>query len=89
MRERNSVQVLNRFSGHLMQFISMLRKNHLGKLSTLGPGSALREKGEKSQGGWKKKTIGERSEPRGSLGRVKGSRAWRRAFDAADPSSSN
>ena len=55
MRERTSVEVLNRFSGHLMQFISMLRKNHLGKLSTLGPGSALREKGEKSQGGWKKK----------------------------------
>ena len=83
MNERNSVQVLNRFSGHLMQFISMLRKNGLG------PGSALREKGEKSQGGWKKKTIGERSEPRGSLRRVKGSGAWRHAFDAADPSSSN
>ena len=49
MRERTSVEVLNRFSGHLMQFISMLRKNRLG------PGSALREKGEKSQGGWKKK----------------------------------
>ena len=50
MSERNSVVVLNRFSGHLMQFISMLRKNHLGKLSSLGPGSAFREKGEKIQG---------------------------------------
>ena len=48
MRERNSVVDLNRFSGYLMQFISMLRKNHLGKLSSLGPGSALGEKGEKT-----------------------------------------
>ena len=36
-----------------------------------------------------KKTIGERSELRGSLRRVKGSGAWRHAFDAADSSSSN
>ena len=32
-----------------MQFISILRKIHLGKLSSLGPGSALGEKGEKNR----------------------------------------
>ena len=35
---------------------------------SLGPGSALWEKGEKIGVGEKKKKIGERSEPRGSLG---------------------
>ena len=49
---------------------------------SLGPGSTLREKGEK-------KNIGKQSELRGSLGRRKGGRAWRHAFDAADPPSSH
>ena len=35
------------------------------------------------------KTIGERSEPRGSFGRGKGGGAWRHAFNAADSPSSN
>ena len=45
----------------------------LGGLSfnSLGPGSALRKKGEKNRRGRKKK-IGERSEAQGSLGRGKG-----------------
>ena len=37
--------------------------------ASLGPGSALGEKGKKSA--WVKKKIGERREPRGSLGREK------------------
>ena len=36
-----------------------------------------------------KKEIDERNEPIGSLGRGKGGIAWRHAFDAADPASSN
>jgi len=47
----------------------------------------LWEKGAKISVGEKK--IGERSELRGSLGRGKGGGAWRHAFDAADPPSSN
>ena len=39
--------------------------------------------------GEKAKNIGERSKPRGNLGRGKGGRAWRHAFDAADPPSGN
>ena len=35
------------------------------------------------------KKIGERSEPKGTLGREKGGGAWRHAFDAADAPSSN
>ena len=46
---------------------------------SLGPRSALWEKGEK---------IGV-SEKKGSLGRREGVGAWRLAFDAADPPSSN
>ena len=36
-----------------------------------------------------RKKIGERSEPKGTLGREKGGGAWRHAFDAADAPSSN
>ena len=39
---------------------------------SLGPGSALKEKGEKNWSGQKKKNIGEGSEPRGSLERGNG-----------------
>ena len=39
--------------------------------------------------GKKEKKIGEQSEPRGNLGRGKGGGAWRHAFDASDPPSSN
>ena len=56
-------------------------------INSLGPGSALWEKGEKNRH-WQKK-IRELSEPRGSLGRGKGGGAWRHAFDGADPPSSN
>ena len=35
------------------------------------------------------KKIGERSEPKGTLGREKGGGAWRHAFDAADAPSCN
>ena len=50
------------------------------KIISLGPGSALWEKGEKNRS-WRKE-IGELSEPRGSLGMGKGGGAWRHAFDA-------
>ena len=57
---------------------------------SLGLGSALGEKGKKiGVAEKKKKKIGGRSELRGSLGRKKGGGAWRHAFDAADPPSSN
>ena len=36
-------------------------------------------------GGKREKKLGERREPRGSLGRGKGGRAWRQAFVAAVP----
>ena len=39
--------------------------------------------------GEKEKIIGERSELRVNLGRGKGGGAWRHAFDAVDPPSSN
>lgn len=39
---------------------------------SLGPGSALEEKGEKNWNGQKKKDIGEGSDPRGSLERGNG-----------------
>ena len=58
-------------------------------LPSLGPGSALEEKGEKKSVSKKKKKIDEGSELRGSLGRGKGDGAWRRAFNGADPPSSD
>ena len=36
-------------------------------------------------GGKKRKKVGERNEPRGSLEREKGGGSWKHAFDAADP----
>ena len=57
------------------------------KVASLGQGSALGEKekkigvGEKENSDW--------SEPRGSLERQKGGGAWRHAFHATDPPSSN
>ena len=59
--------------------------------ASLGPGSALGEKGEKNRRRRKKKN-GQQSEPGGSLGGGGGGRgagAWRYAFDASDPQSSN
>ena len=58
--------------------------------ASLGPGSALGEKGEKTRRRRKKKN-GQQSEPGGSLGGGggKGDGAWRYAFDASDPQSSN
>ena len=57
-------------------------------LDSLGPGLALGEKEKKT---WQvKKIIGERSELQEVVwGRGKGGGAWRHAFDAVDPPSSN
>ena len=59
--------------------------------ASLGPGSALGEKGEKNRRRRKKNCL--QSEPGGSLGGGggggKGDGAWRYAFDASDPQSSN
>ena len=62
---------LNWFAKEVSLYRGSFRSLYQG-LRSLGLGSALWEKGEKSA--LAKKKIGERSEPRGSLGRGKG---WR------------
>ena len=68
------------FEGGRTCFINWVNQSAI--FTSLGPGSALGEKGEK-RSAWAKKEIGERSEPRGSLdlGREKGDGAWKHALD--------
>ena len=60
--------------------------------ASLGPGSALGEKGEKNRRRRKKKIAYKVSREGvwgGGVGAGKGDGAWRYAFDASDPQSSN
>ena len=68
------------FEGGRTCFINWVKQSAI--FTSLGPGSALGEKGEK-RSAWAKKEIGERSEPRGSLdlGREKGDGSWKHALD--------